>query len=193
MKPKDKTLGKFIFIGIWFNSTEGIEHMLQKGFIKKRCIRCQHFGHLAWIYNQMPQYGHYTGQHNQKHYPLGVRAWCLNYSEKPWSPTIEYDKIGTENRNTDPQSLDLRARYSLNLETIYYHIPHPYKSQHLETILAHSPNRHKYYSHQDLDSRLSNPSLLYLLTPHTTIHRQQHISITNLHNNSKLHHSYNTK
>jgi hypothetical protein len=70
MKPKDKTLGKFASMGIWFNSAEGAEHMLRKGFLvsgnfittverreikKKRCFRCQRFGHLAWTCKETPR------------------------------------------------------------------------------------------------------------------------------------------
>jgi regulator of replication initiation timing len=55
MKAKDKALGKFASLGIWFDSAEGAEHMLCNGFLgsehyihhverrdikKKRCYRC---------------------------------------------------------------------------------------------------------------------------------------------------------
>ncbi|KAJ5138858.1 uncharacterized protein N7515_003706 [Penicillium bovifimosum] len=64
MKAKDKALGKFASLGIWFDSAEGAEHMLRSGFVvsqhyipqverreikKKRCFRCQRFGHLPML------------------------------------------------------------------------------------------------------------------------------------------------
>jgi hypothetical protein len=33
MKEKDKALGKFASLGIWFDSAEGAEYILQNGFI----------------------------------------------------------------------------------------------------------------------------------------------------------------
>jgi hypothetical protein len=33
MKAKDKVLGKFASLGIWFDSIEGAEHMLRNGFL----------------------------------------------------------------------------------------------------------------------------------------------------------------
>ncbi|KAJ5655065.1 hypothetical protein N7490_002068 [Penicillium lividum] len=39
MKSKDKTLGKFASLGIWFDSAEGAEHMLREGFlVSGNCI-----------------------------------------------------------------------------------------------------------------------------------------------------------
>ncbi|KAK9847033.1 hypothetical protein MYU51_021135 [Penicillium brevicompactum] len=63
LKRKDKILGKFASLGIWFDSTEGAERILNNGLLvgqryigsvehreikKKRCFRCQSFRHLAW-------------------------------------------------------------------------------------------------------------------------------------------------
>jgi hypothetical protein len=95
MKAKDKALGKFASLGIWFDSTEGAEHMLRNGFLisehyihhverrdikKKRCYRCQRFGHLAWTCKETPRCGHCAGQHEREHCPPGVRARCLDCS-----------------------------------------------------------------------------------------------------------------
>lgn len=79
MKAKDKALGKFASLGIWFDSAEGAEHMLSSGFLvnqhyiphverreikRKRCFRCQRFGHLAWACKEAPRCGHCAGQHD---------------------------------------------------------------------------------------------------------------------------------
>lgn len=63
LKKKDKPLGKFASLGIWFDSAEGADWMLGSGLLvgqryigsvercqikRKRCFRCQRFGHLAW-------------------------------------------------------------------------------------------------------------------------------------------------
>jgi hypothetical protein len=95
MKAKDKALGKFASLGIWFDSAEGAEHMLRSGFVvsqhyipyierreirKKRCFRCQRFGHLAWTCKETPRCGHCAGQHERERCPLGVRARCLDCS-----------------------------------------------------------------------------------------------------------------
>lgn len=95
MKARDKTLGKFASLGIWFDSAEGAEHMLRNGFLvnghyiphveqreikKKRCFRCQRFGHLAWTCKETPRCGHCAGQHERERCPPGVRARCLDCS-----------------------------------------------------------------------------------------------------------------
>ena len=95
MKTKDKALGKFASLGIWFDSAEGAEHLLRNGFIvsqhyiphverreikKKRCFRCQRFGHLAWSCKETPRCGHCAGQHERERCPPGVRARCLDFS-----------------------------------------------------------------------------------------------------------------
>lgn len=76
LKRRDKTLGKFASLGIWFDSAEGAEWMLDNGLLvghryigsverceikKKRCFRCQRFGHLAWSCKETPRYGHCAG------------------------------------------------------------------------------------------------------------------------------------
>ncbi|CAG8155241.1 unnamed protein product, partial [Penicillium salamii] len=93
MKAKDKALGKFASLGMWFDSAEGAEHMLRSGFVvsqhyipqlerceikKKRCFRCQRFGHLAWSCKETPRCGHCAGQHELQRCPPGIRARCLD-------------------------------------------------------------------------------------------------------------------
>jgi hypothetical protein len=62
LKKKDKILGTFASMGIWFDSAEAAQWMLDNGLLidqryigrvekceikKKRCFRCQGFGHLV--------------------------------------------------------------------------------------------------------------------------------------------------
>ncbi|GFF62624.1 hypothetical protein IFM51744_10999 [Aspergillus udagawae] len=62
LKRKDKPLGKFTSLSIWFDSPEGAEHILNNSLLvsqryissverreikKKRCFQCQYFRHLA--------------------------------------------------------------------------------------------------------------------------------------------------
>jgi hypothetical protein len=95
LKRKDKALGKFASLGIWFDSAEGAEYMLNNGLVvgqryigsverreikKKRCFRCQRFGHLAWSCKETPRCGHCAGQHERQRCPPRVRARCLDCS-----------------------------------------------------------------------------------------------------------------
>ena len=95
LKRKDKVLGKFASLGIWFDSAEGAEYILNKGLLvgqrhigsverreikKKRCFRCQRFGHLAWSCKETPRCGHCAGQHERQRCPPGIRARCLDCS-----------------------------------------------------------------------------------------------------------------
>lgn len=95
LKRKDKVLGKFASLGIWFDSAEGAEYILNNGLLvgqrqigsverreikKKRCFRCQRFGHLAWSCKETPHCGHCAGQHLREHCPSGVRPRCLDCS-----------------------------------------------------------------------------------------------------------------
>ena len=95
LKRKDKGLGKFASLGIWFDSAEGAECILNNGLLvgqryvgsverreikKKRCFRCQRFGHLAWSCKETPRCGHCAGQHERQRCPPGVRARCLDCS-----------------------------------------------------------------------------------------------------------------
>lgn len=97
LKRKDKVLGKFASLGIWFDSAEGAEYILNNGLLvgqrqigsverreikKKRCFRCQRFGHLAWSCKETPRCGHCAGQHLHEHCPSGVRPRCLDCSSE---------------------------------------------------------------------------------------------------------------
>jgi hypothetical protein len=95
LKRKDKVLGKFASLGIWFDSAEGAEYLLNNGLLvgqrqigsverreikKKRSFRCQRFGHLAWSCKETPRCGHCAGQLLREHCPSGVRPRCLDCS-----------------------------------------------------------------------------------------------------------------
>jgi hypothetical protein len=93
LKRKDKVLGEFASLGIWFDSADGAEYILNNGLVvgqryigsverreikKKRCFRCQRFGHLAWSCKETPRCGHCAGPHERQRCPPGVRARCLD-------------------------------------------------------------------------------------------------------------------
>lgn len=95
LKKRDKELGTFASMGIWFNSLEVAEWMLDNGLLiyrryigrvgkfkirKKQCFRCQRFGHLPWSCKDTPRCGHCGGQDERERCPPGIRAHCLEYS-----------------------------------------------------------------------------------------------------------------
>jgi hypothetical protein len=97
LKRTDKILGKFASLGIWLDSPDGAEHFINKGFIvdrryigsverreikKKRCFRCQRFGHLAWSCKETPRCGHCAGPHERQRCPPGIRARCLDCNDE---------------------------------------------------------------------------------------------------------------
>lgn len=86
LKKKDKALGKFASLGIWFDTAEGADLLLDKGFLvsrgfigsvercelkRKRCFRCQRFGHFAWSCKETPRRGHCAGPHEREQCPPG--------------------------------------------------------------------------------------------------------------------------
>ncbi|KAJ5839473.1 uncharacterized protein N7525_004661 [Penicillium rubens] len=87
LKKKDKALGKFASLGIWFDTAEGTDFILENGFIvgqrfigsveryelkRKRCFRCQRFGHFAWSCKETPRCGHCASQHERERCPPGL-------------------------------------------------------------------------------------------------------------------------
>lgn len=97
LKKRDKILGPFASMGIWFDSPEAAqwildnvllvdEHYIGTGRVekceikKKRCFRCQGFGHLAWSCKEAPKCGHCGGQHERARCPPGIRARCVDCS-----------------------------------------------------------------------------------------------------------------
>ena len=95
LKKRDKVLGTFATLGIWFDSADGAQWMIDDGLLldesyigrvekceikRKRCFRCQRFGHLAWSCKETPRCGHCGGQHERARCPPGIRARCLECS-----------------------------------------------------------------------------------------------------------------
>ncbi|OJD11905.1 hypothetical protein AJ78_07411 [Emergomyces pasteurianus Ep9510] len=78
LKRKDFDLGASASLGIWFDSLEATEWAINDGMVfghrylgsvelyqikKKRCHRCQTFGHLAWNCKEALRCGICTGEH----------------------------------------------------------------------------------------------------------------------------------
>jgi hypothetical protein len=96
LKKRDKGLGAFASMGIWFDSAKAAEWMLDHGLLidrryigriekykakEGRCFRCQRFGHQAWSCKEKaPRCGHCGGPHERARCPPGVRARCLECS-----------------------------------------------------------------------------------------------------------------
>lgn len=96
LKKRDKDLGAFASMGIWFDSAKAAEWMLGNGLLidqryigriekykakEGRCFRCQRFGHQAWSCKEKaPRCGHCGGPHERARCPPGVRARCLECS-----------------------------------------------------------------------------------------------------------------
>lgn len=96
LKKRDKNLGTFASIGIWFDSAEAAEWMVDNGLLidrryigrierykakEGRCFRCQRFGHQAWSCKEKAaRCGHCGGPHERSRCPPGVRARCLECS-----------------------------------------------------------------------------------------------------------------
>jgi FtsZ-binding cell division protein ZapB len=91
LKKKDRPLGRSASMGIWLNTPEAAESILNNGLLVgqryigsvepykvelKRCHRCQRFGHLAWSCKEQVKCGHCSGQHDQRHCLPGVRPRC---------------------------------------------------------------------------------------------------------------------
>jgi hypothetical protein len=93
LKKKDRPLGRSASLGIWFNTPEAAESIINHGFLVgqryigsvepykvelKRCYHCQKFGHLAWSCKEQVKCGHCSGQHEQRHCPPGIRPRCAD-------------------------------------------------------------------------------------------------------------------
>lgn len=76
VKEQGKALGKFAPLGIWLDSYEAADWVLNNGLLvgetyigsmerceikRKRYLRCQRFGYLAWSCKKIPRYGHCGG------------------------------------------------------------------------------------------------------------------------------------
>ena len=79
LKKKDRPLGRSALMGIWLNTPEAAESIIDNGLLVgqryigsvepyrvelKRCHRCQRFGHLAWSCKEQVKCGHRSGEHD---------------------------------------------------------------------------------------------------------------------------------
>jgi hypothetical protein len=93
LKKPDKPLGMYASMGIWLNTPDAAEWMVNNGLVfgqryigsiehyqidKKRCYRCQRFGHLARSCKERARCGHCSGDHERRNCPPGVRPKCLD-------------------------------------------------------------------------------------------------------------------
>ncbi|EED16651.1 zinc knuckle domain protein [Talaromyces stipitatus ATCC 10500] len=88
LKKKDRPLGKATSMGIWLNTLEAAESIINNGLLVgqryigsvepykvklKRCYHCQKFGYLAWSCKEQVKCSHCSGQHDQRNCPPGIR------------------------------------------------------------------------------------------------------------------------
>lgn len=93
LKKKDRPQGRSASMGIWLNTPEAAESIINNGLLvgqryigsvepyrveRKRCYHCQRFGHLAWSCEEQVKCGHCSGQHDQRHCPPGIRPRCAD-------------------------------------------------------------------------------------------------------------------
>lgn len=86
MKKKDNPFGQYASLGIWFNTEEAAQNAVQNGLLfgqeivnrvefyrmeRKRCYRCQGFGHLASNCREKERCGNCNGGHNTRNCPPG--------------------------------------------------------------------------------------------------------------------------
>jgi hypothetical protein len=94
LKRPDKPLGMHASMGIWLNSAEAAEWVINNGFLVeqqyigsvehyqlkgKQCHQCQRFGHLAWSCKEQARCGFCGSNHERRNCPPGARARCLDY------------------------------------------------------------------------------------------------------------------
>jgi hypothetical protein len=93
LKKKDAPLGESASLGIWFDSVKAAEWAVKDGMLfgqryigsvepyqmrKKRCHRCQAFGHLAWNCKEALRCGHCAGSHDWRDCPPTTMAKCVD-------------------------------------------------------------------------------------------------------------------
>ena len=97
LKRKEIPLGRSATMGIWLSTPEAADFILNNGLLvgqryigsvepyrveRKRCRRCQRFGHLAWSGTERVRCGYCAGSHDQRHCFPGVRPRCLDCNEE---------------------------------------------------------------------------------------------------------------
>ncbi|KAI3059586.1 hypothetical protein CBS147353_10524 [Aspergillus niger] len=93
LKKKDRPLGKSASMGIWLDTPEAAEWIINNGLLvgqrfigsveayrveRKRCRRCQQFGHLAWSCKGQVKCGYCAGPHDQRYCFPGIRPRCTD-------------------------------------------------------------------------------------------------------------------
>jgi hypothetical protein len=93
LKKKDTPLGRSASLGIWFDTAEAAEQAIQNGLIfgqrfitsielyrmeRKRCFRCQGFGHLAWNCREKQRCGHCCGEHSMRNCAPDATPKCAD-------------------------------------------------------------------------------------------------------------------
>lgn len=92
LKSKDKPLGVLASLRMWFDTLEAAEWNVHNGVVcgqryigsveayqvrKKRCQRCQGFGHLAWACKEVKRCGHCSSEHERRDCPPDSAAQCV--------------------------------------------------------------------------------------------------------------------
>lgn len=93
LKKRDMPMGKSASMGIWLDSPEAAEWIINNGLLvgqrfigsvepyrveQKRCRRCQQFGHLAWSCKKQVKCGYCARQHDQRHCFPGIKPKCAD-------------------------------------------------------------------------------------------------------------------
>jgi FtsZ-binding cell division protein ZapB len=97
LKKKDHPLRTSASLGIWLNTPKAAEYLIANGLLvgqryigsvepyridRKRCHRCQRFGHLAWACKQQARCGYCAQQHEYRNCPREMRPRCLDCDEE---------------------------------------------------------------------------------------------------------------
>jgi uncharacterized protein YoxC len=93
LKQSDKPLGVTASLGLWLDTAEAAEWVVTNGLLygqryigsvevyqlrRKRCHRCQKFGHLAWSCKETMRCRHCSGEHDRRECPPGSEARCVD-------------------------------------------------------------------------------------------------------------------